>query len=209
MARDGGPRGPYTTGDASPERILDAATIAFSTQGYRGASLAQIAAAAGLTQQGLLYHFGSKEGLLKAVLADRDDRGISGWPTGRRIVGLGVLDMWDATIEQNVRDYGLIRFAHVLGVEATDPAHPAHDVFMDHFEIGMEMLVAALQSGIEAGEIRPDIDCSVIARQIIAMSEGLENQWLIDPDGVDLVACFHDFTRELRRRIARRPDHPA
>jgi AcrR family transcriptional regulator len=203
MARDGAPRGPYVTGDASRERILDAAATAFSTHGYRGASLAQIAGAAGLTQQGVLYHFGNKVGLLRAVLSDRDDRGLGGWPTGRRIVGLGVLDMWDATIEENVKNYGLIRFSHVLGAEATDPAHPAHDVFVDHFEIGTEMLVAALHSGIEAGEIRADLDCVLVARQIIAMSEGLENQWLIDPDGIDIVACFHDFTRMLRLWISR------
>lgn len=199
-------RGPYASGDAARRRILEAATTAFGEQGYRGASLAGIAEAAGITQQGVLYHFGSKPGLLRAVLRERDERGLTARSHGPRPVGTGVLDDWDATIERSVADRRGVRLAHVLGAEATNPEHPAHDVFIDHFEIGRSLIVAGLEAGIESGELRSDIDCELIAHQIIAMSEGLENQWLIDPDGIDIVACFHDFTAGLRERILRRAD---
>ena len=41
-------------------------------RGYRGATLAAVADRVGLTQQGLMHHFPTKEALLVAVLAARD-----------------------------------------------------------------------------------------------------------------------------------------
>lgn len=203
-AAGGTRRGSYATGDAARERILNAATAAFSERGYRGASLAEIGRSVGMTQQGVLYHFPTKVQLLRAVLDERDRRGMEAFPQTEELVGAGVLDAWDATVERNVKQYGLVRLAHVLSSEATGGDHPARDHVADHFEIGKERLLASFRAGVESGELRSDLDYEIITRQVIAMSEGLENQWLIDPDGIDIVACFHDFTRTLRERIRRR-----
>src|SRR5699024_8600947 len=81
--------------------------------------------------------------------------------------------------------------------------HPAREYFIRHFDIGREMLRAGFRAGVESGEVREDLDHELIIRQVLAMSEGLENQWLIDPEGVDIVACFHDYTRTLRDRLRR------
>lgn len=51
-------------------RILDAARTAFFDERYEEATLALIAAAAGVSHQTVLNHFESKEGLLLAVGAD-------------------------------------------------------------------------------------------------------------------------------------------
>ena len=42
-------------------RILDAALDVFSAHGYRGATLDQIAIAAGLSKPNILYYFSNKE----------------------------------------------------------------------------------------------------------------------------------------------------
>jgi AcrR family transcriptional regulator len=61
---------------ATTTRVLEAAIVAFARQGFHGAALADIAAAAGITRPSLLYHFSSKEQLyvaaLGAVFADID-----------------------------------------------------------------------------------------------------------------------------------------
>lgn len=61
---------------AATTRVLEAAIVAFARQGFHGAALAEIAAAAGITRPSLLYHFPSKEQLyvaaLGAVFADID-----------------------------------------------------------------------------------------------------------------------------------------
>jgi TetR/AcrR family transcriptional regulator len=51
------------------ETILDAALEVFSSQGFRGATLDQIAEVAGLSKPNLLYYFPSKEAIHNALLA--------------------------------------------------------------------------------------------------------------------------------------------
>jgi TetR/AcrR family transcriptional regulator len=50
------------------DRILDAALASFGSRGYEATSLDALAATLGLSKQTLLYHFGTKEGLLDAVV---------------------------------------------------------------------------------------------------------------------------------------------
>lgn len=50
-------------------RILRAARELFGTQGFEATSVRQLAAACGLTDAAVLYHFGSKEGILEALWA--------------------------------------------------------------------------------------------------------------------------------------------
>ncbi|HYE00120.1 MAG TPA: TetR/AcrR family transcriptional regulator [Alphaproteobacteria bacterium] len=70
-ARGGPPgRAPSRPRQASEQRILEAAERVFAEQGFGGASMAAIAAAAGLPKANLHYYFGTKEGLYRAVLAN-------------------------------------------------------------------------------------------------------------------------------------------
>lgn len=52
----------------SPEAILRSSWQLFHARGYRNTSLQQLADAAGLGKAGILHHFGSKAGLMRAVL---------------------------------------------------------------------------------------------------------------------------------------------
>ncbi len=52
----------------SVEQILTAAEKVFARQGFEGATMNQLAAAAGLPRANLHYYFGTKEGLYRAVL---------------------------------------------------------------------------------------------------------------------------------------------
>src|SRR5690349_23462350 len=71
----GSTRGGYAKGDARRELIVEVATEIFGTQGFRAATMLQIAAACGISRTGLLHHFPTKESLLEAVLAHRDADG--------------------------------------------------------------------------------------------------------------------------------------
>lgn len=50
--------------------ILDAARLEFSTHGFAGSRIEEIARSAGVNKQALYYHFGNKEGLYLAALED-------------------------------------------------------------------------------------------------------------------------------------------
>lgn len=54
--------------EENEEKILDAALEVFATWGYRGATVDQIAALAGMTKPNLLYYFRRKEDIYLAVL---------------------------------------------------------------------------------------------------------------------------------------------
>jgi TetR/AcrR family transcriptional regulator len=55
------------------QAILDAALELFSTYGYRGATIDQIAARAGMSKPNLLYYFPRKEAIYRALLEDTLD----------------------------------------------------------------------------------------------------------------------------------------
>jgi TetR/AcrR family transcriptional regulator len=57
--------------------ILEAALEVFSSRGFRGATLDQIAAAAGLSKPNLLYYFASKEAIHMALLSGLLDTWLS------------------------------------------------------------------------------------------------------------------------------------
>lgn len=60
---------------AKAEAILDAALGVFAAQGFRGATLDQIAEAAGLSKPNLLYYYASKEAVHRALM----DRLLDSW----------------------------------------------------------------------------------------------------------------------------------
>src|SRR5580700_2897961 len=53
---------------ATREKIIKAASRAFAHDGYEGASIRAIVGEADVNQAAINYHFGSKEGLYRAVL---------------------------------------------------------------------------------------------------------------------------------------------
>jgi AcrR family transcriptional regulator len=55
----------------TPEAVLDAAETLFARQGHEATSMRQITALAGVNLAAVNYHFGSKEGLVQAVLKRR------------------------------------------------------------------------------------------------------------------------------------------
>jgi len=59
------------TQNDTKESILDQAETLFAAQGYKATSLRQITAAAGANLAAVSYHFGSKEGLVAAVIGRR------------------------------------------------------------------------------------------------------------------------------------------
>jgi TetR/AcrR family transcriptional repressor of mexJK operon len=61
------------TPTATRDRILDAATELFLGRGYGSTNLEQVAAKAGVTKPTVYSHFGSKQGLLDAMIARHTD----------------------------------------------------------------------------------------------------------------------------------------
>ena len=78
MSRQEGATGPSEakgeSAGAARQRLLDAVVAHFTTEGLADQSLRRIAEAIGSSHRMLLYHFGSKDGLLLAVVRDVEAR---------------------------------------------------------------------------------------------------------------------------------------
>jgi AcrR family transcriptional regulator len=193
--KNGTPRG-----ERSKETILAAALPLFARQGYRGASLASIASAAGLTQPGLLHHFPSKEELLLGLLdwRDHDDgKRLSGLRDGD---GLGYLERLEDLVAHNTTAPELVALFTTLVGEGTSPEHPAHDYFVERYRRIRARALRTLREGQQAGEIREDVDLETIVPLLFAVMDGLQIQWLLDPE-IDMVASFNAFATFVREQL--------
>jgi AcrR family transcriptional regulator len=188
------------------QRLLEAALRALATNGYQGSSLAGIAAEAGMTTAGLLHHFPSKEQLLIAVLVERDHVDGARYHL-RGFQGLAALDRLVELVGYNAHVPDVVRAFTVLVGEATGEGHPAREWFEQRYPRRRDNIAAAFRAGIDSGEIRPDTDCNAVAAQIIAMMDGLQVQWLLNPDQIDLAAVFAHYIDGVRHAISAGPGH--
>ncbi|HWS33773.1 MAG TPA: TetR/AcrR family transcriptional regulator [Actinoplanes sp.] len=187
-------------GDSARERVLHAALRAISANGYHGSTLTGIAADAGLTNAGLLHHFPSKEHLLVAVLAERDRLDTAHFRlSGLR--GLAALDRLVELVRYNSMVPGLVQAFTVLMGESAGSEHPAREWFRGRYPRLRADIAGALRGGIELGEVRADVDCEAKAAEILAMMDGLQVQWLLDPDRFDMAAVFAGYIAATRTAI--------
>jgi AcrR family transcriptional regulator len=192
-------RGGYAKGRERRDAILAAANEVFAMRGFRGASLATIAKRVGMSEPGLLHHFSSKEELLLELLKLRDqhdDERIA----QARATHARALDVLLELCRQNEERPGIVRLFTILAAESVDGDHPAHDWFLARYRDRRRTLVQRLTEEQREGRVDADLDAETVASQILAMFDGLQIQWLLDPDGVDMVAVFEDFLARLRPR---------
>ncbi|APA98023.1 TetR/AcrR family transcriptional regulator [Nocardia seriolae] len=184
-------------GDDRREQIIDEALKAFADNGYRSTSIAEIADRCGMSQPGLLHYFPNKAALLSAVLDYRDRLDYDRLGFDRQLRGKDALLRLAQLVDHNMHVPGLVRLFTVLTSEAVTADHPAHDWAQNRYRMLETYLSDALRAGITEGSIRADIDPEAIARQVFAMMDGLQLQWLVDPDTVDMATLFRGYIDEL------------
>lgn len=200
------------SGELARAKIIDIAFEHFAHNGYQGSSLARIALAAGISQSGLLHHFPTKAALLQAVLATRDVRDTAA--AGVVPDDLADLDFnalltfFVEVVRHNAAHRDIVRLAHRTAAEADDPTHPAHAWVTARQNFLRSLIQTALTRDAAAGTIRPDVHVRTVTDVLVATMEGLENQWLLDPD-VDMTGSFELFVAHLRQLCSPRTGRAA
>jgi AcrR family transcriptional regulator len=193
-AHDSGRRlGRATRNEDRKAEIIQAALEVIAERGYRGASLAAVAERVGLTQQGLLHYFPTKEALLIAVLEIRDQWDMasaalagSAWP----------MEMMASLVEYNATRPGIVQVFTVLAGDSVTEDHPAREYFKDRYRWVRHNAVESLRN--EYGDELPGgLTPEQAAPLLIAIMDGLQVQWLHDPEAVDMPASFRDFVKLL------------
>lgn len=176
--------------------ILESAARTIGSRGYAGATLAAIAEDVGISAPSLLHHFRNKESLLTELIGFRDELSRDDGATSFDEGGRALLDHLGDTAELNARDRGLTQLYAVLLGESITEGHPAQPYFRQRFA-GLRAPVRDAFLTAVADPSIPEQDVLEAATAVIAVMDGVQYQFLLDPDAVDMAAITRRTVRAL------------
>ena len=155
--------------DARREQLLDVALDLFATQGFDATSTQQIAKAAGVAQGLVFHYFGSKEGLLSAVLSTRHSfaSGMADMLTEAETSPMPLGDVlralctgWLDTLHRE-RSVTLL----LAGLALTNPTFGTQ--LNEAIATTQKMLVTVLERRRDAREVSEDADLGIASHDIL------------------------------------------
>ncbi len=181
------------------EAVLRSAMSVFGQRGYNKGGLVEVAEQAGMTHAGVLHHFGSKEALLVAMLQYRDGEEAAGVPGRAQTEGPAFLGHMLDTVVENTGRPGVVQTYSVLSAESVTEDHPAQGYFRDRFAVLRDKIAGVLAE--VTGRHADDVDVRDDASALIALMDGLQVQWLLDPNAVDMPRIVEKVMDELVDRL--------
>lgn len=185
----GGSASPRPETERKRTEILRAAIETFGTKGSTNGTLSDIADQVGMTHAGVLHHFGSKNNLLLEVLEFRDRDDVAHLAERHIPGGPALFAHLVATAQRNALRPGIVQVFTVLSAESVTEDHPATEYFQERYRnLRVEIDAAFRELCTQEGVTEPKtIDKGAAA--ILAVMDGLQLQWLLDPSAVDLAGA--------------------
>lgn len=182
-------RGPYAKTEARKAEIVEAALRVFAARGYYNGSLREVSRELGMSLTAVTHHFPNKSALLEAVLIKTHDyayeldrsEGLVAW----------VLDI----AARNQATPEIPRLLAIIAAEASSPEHHAHAWLVERYATMRGVLAEMITRDQAEGRIAQAHDPLSLAEYVIALWDGLQLQWLIDPR--------QDIIGNLRKGLAR------
>jgi len=189
----------YPKGVRRRQQILDSLITLLARRGVDRASLRTVGEAIGVSHTALRHYFSSRDELLVEAYRTHEARAAQDAPApDESAVGLIV-----AAAERNRSIPGLVELYATLTTDALQEQHAVTREFVrDRFLSLREDLAVRIESGQQAGRVPADIDSLDAAALVIAASDGLQIQWLLDPDAVDVGRSLAILERLLPRGAA-------
>ena len=182
---DQGPRerGSYPKGVRRRQQILQSAIALFAQRGVDRASLRTVGEAIGVSHTALRHYFSSRDELLVEVYRTHEALAAGDLSAAGDSPVSGIAQ----AAEQNRSIPGLVELYATLTTDALQDQHLVTREFIrERFRDLRATLAARIQAGQQAGRIAADIDPVDAAALVIAASDGLQIQWLLDPGVVDV-----------------------
>ncbi|MBB2967849.1 TetR/AcrR family transcriptional regulator [Leifsonia aquatica] len=189
-------RGPYAKGKAKRAEILDAALAVIDEQGYSAATVKELADAVGLSQNGLLHYFGSKDALFAEILRRRDELSEIEIDVQREGFAENMVEALLSALDAETSSPGLAQLALRVTGEATEPDHLAHEFIRHRYELVRVVVRDAIVQLQTEERLAPDIDPDAVAALVYASWDGLRIQWMYDRS-IDLRAHMAYLLRAL------------
>jgi AcrR family transcriptional regulator len=185
QAQAGAPgRRSYPKGVRRRQQILDSAIALLAQRGVDRASLRTMGEAIGVSHTALRHYFSSRDELLVEAYRTHEAQAAAEAPPAADESAVGVII---EAAERNRSIPGLVELYATLTTDALQEQHAVTREFVrGRFKTLRGELAARIESGQRAGRIAAGIDPVDAAALVIAASDGLQIQWLLDPDTVDV-----------------------
>ncbi|WP_214318354.1 TetR/AcrR family transcriptional regulator [Nonomuraea sediminis] len=168
------------TSRESRDLILAAAAELFAEKGYRQTTFADVAERSQISRGSIPWHFGSKEGLLLAVL----EHSVEQLNDRMHEDSAGLDEMLDGAM--GYLRLPISKLFVTLLVEALEPDSPIHDRYVAIQDALRERIrVWAEQRPLPEGVTADALSVAVMGALI-----GIHQQWRLSPDKIDLGEAF-------------------
>jgi AcrR family transcriptional regulator len=178
------------------QQILDSVIAVLAQRGVDRASLRTVGEAIGVSHTALRHYFSSRDELLVAAYRAHEARADGDVPPADESPLGPIVD----SAERNRSIPGLVELYATLTTDALQEQHAVSREFIrDRFRSLRAELAARIESAQQAGRVAGGIDPHDAAALVIAASDGLQIQWLLDPDEVDVGRSLSSLERLLSR----------
>jgi len=145
-----------------------------------------------MSEAGILHHFKSKDALLIAVLEYRDELTQAVAFVTPESTGIEFVAGWFELVKFNLSTPGIVELYCIVSAEATSKDHPAHDFFKERYDYIIFMVTRFIRKLETEGYLLPNLDPASIGQTLIALSDGLQVQWLLNRER-DILAEHRNF----------------
>ena len=156
--------------------ILDAAIAVIARRGVRGLRVEEVAGEAGVAVSLLYYHFGTRDGLVRATLDHANEHAAAtpaggGDGNGYATVARTLI----AELDASVRDTSVV-WGEVLASAVFEPS--LRDQLRAANENWIRLVAERISAGLEDGSVRAGVDAVESAELLTALVDGLSSRWL-------------------------------
>lgn len=190
-------RPPTLTEQARRAQLIEVTTDLVAKHGYARVSLARIAEGAGISKAAVLYHFPTKDAVVRAAYAT-------------------VIDALTAQVKAAVeaRSGAAALEAYIRSLVAYMREHPAHvriiiEAIVEDTGITdspnaasrRDAVAALVEGAVTAGDYRPDTDAASVALIVNGSIDAIVAEQLVDPE-FDTVHAADELVNLLTRALA-------
>jgi AcrR family transcriptional regulator len=183
-------------GEETRERLLDAAVALISERGYAATGVGLVCQRAGVAKTALYWHFGSKEGLLAAVVERVGTAWIEEIQKRAYLEGDPLQRIHRLTLEWRrilLEQPHLIRLPMVAQLEQGEASESTRAALATVWKRAEQALVQGIEDSL--GTPLPDLD--LVAHTTMALLQGAVLRQIVEPDEAELDRILAELRRTL------------
>jgi AcrR family transcriptional regulator len=190
----------------SDQRMLEVAIKLINERGTQKTTLKEIGELAGYSRGLANYRFGSKDGLMRELFTQFDERWknhIDSYIEQKSGIA-AVLAAADALRDFLNVESQYMRAMYTLWYESLGKESEIRNSLAGHHEVYRKDATRWIEAGIASGEIDPKINATQFAVQYCAFIFGLVYQWLVNAKALDLDAIFDDYEANITKLLSKK-----